>query len=385
MRVNRRRWLRSGLLAVFAAALVAAAGCASSHPPARLGDTPQAWKAFLEERGAASPNVPNPLEITEPMRRTAENLAGHGSPKLRLANLQNSLYNSSHFPFTYETEGTYTAAEAFEKREGNCLSFTNMFIAMARSLDIEVTGAVPLKPGRSEHRDDLIVVNNHLVAAYNQAGDVDIFDFDYRRSSLDQPVQIIDDAYLAALFLNNRGVERLGQGDIAAATKLFEAATQLAPSYVGGWVNLGVTRRRAGDIPGAFEAYRRALSFAPAHPVLLTNLAGLYRMEGKEPEATRLMQTADLRPASTHVLIVQGDLLRSAGHFQQARRLYRRARRQTWNSPDPPAARAALELEAGNLPAARRAARAALKIDPQHVAARQILEKLEDPGDQFDQ
>ena len=168
-----------------------------------------------------------------------------------------------------------------------------------------------------------------------------MFDFDYRRSSLDLPVQVIDDAYLAALFLNNRGVERLGQGDIPAATELFEAVTRLAPSYAGGWANLGVARRRAGDTAGAYEAYRRALLFAPSDPVLLTNLAGLYRREGREQEAARLMQAVDLAAASTHVLIIQGDLQRAAGHYREARRLYRRARRQTWNSPDPPAARAA--------------------------------------------
>jgi Flp pilus assembly protein TadD len=356
--------------------MLAITACASSRPVARLGGTAEAWQTFLEGREVTAIDVPNPLEVTEEMRRTAEDLAGRGSPKLRLENLQNSLYNSSYFPFTYDTEGTYTAAEAFEKREGNCLSFTNMFIAMARSLEIEVTGAVPLKTGRSEHRDDLIIVNNHLVAAYNQAGALDVFDFDYRRSSLDQPVRVIDDAHLAALFLNNRGVERLGRGDIATAKKLFEAVTRLAPAYAGGWGNLGVTRRRSGDMAGAFDAYRQALLFAPSDPVLLTNLAGLYRRQGKEHEAARLMQDADLTEASAHVLIVQGDLLRAAGHFEAARRLYRRARRQDWKSPDPPAARAALELELGNMRAAGRAARAALKSDPQHPEALRVLEIL---------
>jgi Flp pilus assembly protein TadD len=76
----------------------------------------------------------------------------------------------------------------------------------------------------------------------------------------------LDDFELAALYVNNRAVSALSDGDYALAEARVTAVLKLAPDFAAGYGNLGVILRRRGDIPGAIDAYRRALALAPQQP-----------------------------------------------------------------------------------------------------------------------
>lgn len=352
------------------------AGCASTGGTPILGTDPSAWETLLRGRGVQAGAFPDPLETTEEMRETAAELAGRGKPREQLARLQAALFDRDRFPFEYTSSGTYTAREAFNERRGNCLSFTNLFIALSRSLDIPVQGAFPVYLGRSEKEGDLVLVNTHVVAAYRHVNGVEVYDFDRAREGPNRPVRFIDDPRLAALYLNNKGVEELRLGRVTRAEAYLEGAVALDPEFAGAWGNLGVIRRRSGDIQGAFEAYGRALDVAPSHPTVLTNLAGLYRLKGREREARMALTAADLSQASPHVLIVRGDIERSEGNAREALRYYKRAHRLDRKHPDPLVSMAQAEGELGRPEAARRNLERALKRDPENAEARRMLEEL---------
>ena len=356
--------------------LVILAGCAA-RAPGLVNLSTEEWGRVLRQRGLEPAAVADPLAYTPAMRASGADLADSGSVVERLENLQRALFDKGRFPFTYETRGTLTAQEAFQQRRGNCLSFTSLFISLARSIGIEVRAAVPAYAGGGEREGDLVVVNTHVVAVYRAGDFLAIFDFDRTRQQPVVGARLIDDLRLAALHANNLGVDELREGRLEAALRYLETAVKLAPDFTDAYANLGVARRRAGDIPGAFEAYRAALLMAPRDSRILGNLATLYQTQGQQREARTALLQADIAPASPYFLMVRGDLEMTQGNVEGAIVLYRRARSLAPQLPAPLICIAQAEMARGRPRAARRALQRALKLDPGSEEARSLLGRLD--------
>jgi Flp pilus assembly protein TadD len=352
--------------------VVLATGCATSKPDYSFM-TPAAWSQELVHRGVDVREVPNPLAVGGPIRKTAEDLAGIGTPVERMQRLQLALFDEKRFPFRYANRGTFTAAEAFARREGNCLSFTNLVVAMGRSIGIPVTTALVTRAQASEREGDLIIVNNHVVAALRYGTEWSYFDFDRRPHERAKIYLPLDDLWITALYLNNRGADELRLGHADIALRHFEDATKLAPRFAPSWGNVGVARRRLGDVKGAFDAYTHALAISADDPTILGNLASLYRSIGKESEAEMALKAVNLSHATPHVLIVRGDLELAQGRTREAIRLYKRARALGPKLADPWVALARAELARSRPENARKDLGKALTLDPGHLEATSLL------------
>ena len=364
------------------AALLAPAGCVlkSGESADFAGSSPDTWARALLARDVDPAAVVNPIAFTPEMRDDADRLAGQGSVSKRLEALQDGLFDASRFPFQYDSRGTFAAIEAYSERRGNCLSFTCLFIAMARSLGLDARAAIPAYEGRSEREGDLVVVNTHVVATYGISDSLLIFDFDRTRERRVVGANMIDDLYLAALYLNNLGVEHLRTGRYDVAIGQFETAIRLSPKLLAARGNLGVARRRAGDTEGALSTYQEALEIEPRDPGILGNLAALYRLQGLEREAEAALTLASVASASPYFLVVRADLERGQGRPDKALKLYRRAHRMDRKFADPLVGIAETELAQGHRRAARSAAYEALAIEPGNAAALRVLERLGEGG-----
>jgi Tfp pilus assembly protein PilF len=338
------------------------------------------WRKALRARGLDPRQVQNPLAFTGEMLQAATEWAGPGGPVQKLEALQGALFDADKFPFTYETRGTLTAAEAFRQRRGNCLSFTNLFLALGRAIGIEVRAAIPAYEGRIEKEGDLVIVNEHVVAAYMGTAWLAIFDFD-RATQRRQVVgaTLIDDLQLGALYYNNLAIEALRAGQVGEAVELLETAVALDPRSLSALGNLGVARRRAGDDRGAFDAYRRALDVDRRDGRILGNLATLFRSQGKDREARAAVEAASPRDATPYYYIVRGDLEMTQGSFDKALKYYRQASRRAANLADPWVASAEAEIARGHPTAARRMLDKALELDPDHAEARALYQRLDKP------
>jgi tetratricopeptide (TPR) repeat protein len=366
------RGFLSATTAIAALGALLASGCASSAR-SLTNLTPQQWEAEVRKRGVDPRDVPNPLQVTDTMRQEAERMAGYGSPVTQLDHLQTSLFDQKEFPFSYQLRTTLTAAEAFHRRQGNCLAFTNLFVALGRSIGIPVSMGLVLTVRSSEKEGDLIVVNNHVIAVYQAEGSARYFDFD--RSRRDRPAQykLLDDIWVTALYLNNRGADELRSGRIEAAAELFRNATRLAPDFAFAWGNLGVAQRRLGDTEASLGSYGRALALAPSNPTILSNLAGLFRSLGRYAEAQTAIEAASMASASPHQLIVRGDLEMSRGHIDDAFRFYRKAKRLAPRLPDVYIAMARAEMARKKPDVAAKRLRRALELDPGNAEATTLL------------
>lgn len=309
-----------------AAVLTAVAvGCAARVPA--LHD-PDAWSRAVRHRGLDPDAVSNPIGVTPVIAEAARAMGGRGTPLEILDNLQEALFFGSRMTFDYESTATLTAGEALAAGRGNCVAFTNLFIALGRARGIQVRGALIELQDRSERRGDLVFVNNHVVAVYPHTSGITVYDFYRQRSEFVSQIRLLDDLELAAIYANNRGALELQRSNPAGAAAAFETTVRLWPDFSRAYANLGVARRRLGDADGAFEAYRRALRDAPRDPTVLGNLAALYTSLGKEGEAKAALAAADLRGATPWLLVVRADLELAEGNVDEAARLYRKAARQ---------------------------------------------------------
>lgn len=370
-----RRFARAVVFGLAAGWLLLLAADAHASREEKPVPTTEEWQRSIRDRGLDPHQVVNPLGISEEMRRLAQQAVGQRSPREQLAHLQRFLFDPDRFTFDYEARGTYTAEEAFARRQGNCVSFTNMFIALGRSLGVPLEAAL-IRRGDSELDGDLVVVNTHMVAVHQHSDGATIYDFSRSENKQLTGMWVMDDLWVTAVFLNNKGVEALRQGDHEAAIGQLRQAIRLTPDFTAAYANLGVAYRKARQPDQALEVYQQALAGEARDPTVLNNLASLLESLGRTEEAEAALRAASLRNATPFLLITRGDLEVSAGDPRQAEKLYHRARRTDPDLPDPHVALARLKLSQGQDNAARKLVRRALKLDPEHHGARRLAEKL---------
>jgi tetratricopeptide (TPR) repeat protein len=357
------------------AALGALAACTTLEPPPGSTMSAETWKTLLERRGVTPGDAPNPMGLTPEMALAARDLAGTGNDDERLDRLRRALLDGKTFSFEYERYTTFTSIEAFEAHRGNCVSSTNLFIALGRSLGSRLQAALVSARGASERQGDLIVTHNHMVAIHPRPDGrtAAVYDFFQAVREPSSPLILLSDLEVAAVLASNAGVARLGRGENAEARREFEIAVKLGPRLGAFWANLGLAAWRMGDTPAAFAAYRRGLEEEPGSPPLHQNLAALYVELDRPAEARAALAAIDTTRASPYAFLVRGDLELAEGDFKRAIANYRRAADIDPKLVEPWLAIARAELVRHRPDAARKAAEKALKRDPGSAEARRFL------------
>lgn len=294
------------------------------------------WARELERRGVDPAAAVYPFSTSPDMERWVEKVLrthlGDGGLGM-LGVLQDALF-SADFDFAYDTQLTLTAAEAFATRRGNCLSFTSMFVAMARSAGIPAFLMSVRREPEVDRDGSLVVVNRHVVAGYRGASsEVHIFDFYLTTSGPYIQERTIDDLTAAAMYHVNLGGDAIRRGELDEAVRHLVIATTLAPDWAPGWVNLGVANYRQGDAGAAFADYQRALDAEPGNPSALGNLAFIYRDQGRKREAEVALRAAAQQTTNPFTLIAMADVEMARGRLGTAGGYLRKARR--WYSDEP--------------------------------------------------
>ncbi len=344
------------------AGLVVVAGCAGTGPQGGAYGR-AAWRAVVEAHGVEPAEAVYPFQATEEMRRWAAEVTRNSTdPVNRLLDLQAALFDGERFSFQYESRLTVSARKAFELRRGNCLSFTSLFIALGRSLDMDLRLVTVRRVAGVSERENLVVINRHVVAGFPRGTRLYAFDFYVAGSRSYVGHHVVDDVTASALFHTNLGAAALQEGDLARGRTQLELATRLDPEAAVAWVNLGVARRLAGDVEGAMEAYRTALGIVPGDPVALTNLAHAYQSRGMVQEAKTALRAAAEGPASPFSLIALAQMEAGQGRRDEAKRYLLQARRRYGGVPEVWEALARLAREGGRPEQAERYVRKATAL-----------------------
>lgn len=209
----------------------------------------------------------------------------------RLAQLLWAVLGGDRFTLVYD-DSTRTAIGTFENRRGNCLSFTNMFIAMARNVGLEASYQEVEIPADwsisgqtfliSEHVNVLVDVRNALSR---------VVDFNSYQAAIDVEAdsRVISDARARAHYFNNIGVERMLANDVGLAYANLQQSVSEDSTFSSSWVNLGILHRREGYPRYAEAAYLEALKHDHENLMAMSNLADLYEDEGRTAEAQRYL------------------------------------------------------------------------------------------------
>lgn len=150
----------------------------------------------------------------------AKGVAGSASKETKLPALQEALLDRQNWAFEYDASRTFTAAEAFASRRGNCVSYTYLFVALGRSLGIPLRSALVSRRPSSGREGDLILVYNHVVAVKVDGPVATIYDFGNVRERDVHRLVVMDDLSVAALAASNRGIEAFRRSDLEAALRL---------------------------------------------------------------------------------------------------------------------------------------------------------------------
>ncbi len=334
---------RASALRLLTTALAGAllGGCATAPqglPPAAL---------LLHDGLFAAP--PEPVDvaavfaISPPMRQFADaaRTAARGSLDLRHTLLR-ALGERDQLQLDYDDGRTRNAAEAFDKRAGNCLSLVLMTAAFAKYLDVPLryqSVQVRLQYSRAP---DLMLASGHVNVVLSSRsrlaqrdfvrGDELTVDFVPPDDLRGVNVRPLAEHTVVAMYMNNRAAETLAAGQNAQAYAWAREALRQDPQYLPGINTLAVVYLRSGHMAQAEAALRHVLAYAPEDEAALSNLAGTLHRAGRGAEAEAVAaRLARIQPHPPFHFLDLGRKALSEGRVDQARELIaRELRRQPY-------------------------------------------------------
>ncbi|WEF31318.1 tetratricopeptide repeat protein [Pseudoduganella chitinolytica] len=329
------RHVLAACLALCLALLLTA--CAS--PPRVQAPPPALFADALFQPAVALPTEAQIFALTPAMRAYTQAVSRDRRGKEIRRALFDALYRRDQLQLEYDSALTRTAAEAFEARQGNCLSLVIMTAALAEELDIPVvlqsvptedswsrsgeiyfnSGHVNLKLGRIQRETP----GGYDADAYT------VIDFLPPPEGRQREGIPIGRHTVVAMFMNNRAAEALARGRLVEAYWWARGAVQADPNLLYVYNTLAVVYRRHGNLPQAEHTLRYALGRDPRNAMALSNLAQVVENQGRGDEAAVLKaQLARLQPEQPFRYFNQGREAMQAGDYRRARELFQRELRR---------------------------------------------------------
>jgi tetratricopeptide (TPR) repeat protein len=233
-----------------------------------------------------------------------------GSDSLKLHQVVSAVIEEDTFGLVYDDK-TRTASETFHARLGNCLSFSIMFLAMARDVGLKVQfQEVDIPPDWTLDKDTY-VLNQHVnvYVDLGQAG-TRVVDFNIADFKSSYEMRRMPDARALAHYYNNIGVARMQAGDTASALSCFRTAIADGEGrFSPAWTNLGTLYLRNGHPAHAEAAYLQAVKANNSDLVAMSDLARLYEQlgdrEGAAAYRKRVIDHRYLNPYYRYQLAVE--------------------------------------------------------------------------------
>jgi Flp pilus assembly protein TadD len=144
----------------------------------------------------------------------------------------------------------------------------------------------------------------------------------------------INEARIAAMYMNNRAAESLMQNNISEAYAWAKGAALRDPEFFIAHNTLGVVYRRNASYTQAQRAFEHVLTLAPDNLQALSNLALVLRDQGRLGEAEAVNQRlVQLQPHPPYHYFEQGQKAFANGDLETAREHFaREVQRASYNA-----------------------------------------------------
>ena len=310
-------------------------------------------------------SFPNPFEISDNVKQEVEKKVHLNEPPYqRFKAVFDFLCENGKVNIDYNLHKTLTAQETYEQKKGNCMSYTGLFVAIARHLNLPVYFAYINNIVDFEEKDGSYIVSSHIAAGFNDGVKTLLVDF-LREKENFQFYEKIDDLTAYCLFYNNLAVEKVSEGKYDEAQQILDFLLSLKPSLKEVLNNKGVLYLKKGEYDTAMKIFDRMrlekMNYQPAlHNGLLTAqiLKNTYYEQIFEKE---LKEFADNDPIILYEKSI--DLARK-GNYNEAIDLTKRAIIQKPQSAFLYATLSVLYIKNGNLDKARDAFKRAKRMSP---------------------
>lgn len=221
------------------------------------------------------------------------NVAPISDPAKRIETLVMLIFASDSLNLVYDNSRTKTAVETFETRNGNCMSFTCMFIGMARYLGVSAYFQEVTNFPTWDRHGDVVVLNRHMnvmVRINNVSTTLDFYPDAERK---EQFTRVISDDRALAQFYNNLGAECYQRGEIDHSIALFEHALKVDGKVSFTWSNIGVAYLNKGWHDKAEAAYKKALDINDREYTAMSNLVRFYEKTSQPEKAEEYRARAE--------------------------------------------------------------------------------------------
>ncbi|HEX9944325.1 MAG TPA: tetratricopeptide repeat protein [Thermoanaerobaculia bacterium] len=354
-------------------AVLLAAGCTQYKPFDSVSFLRQEYAKEVGPQAAAQVEVP--FELDGEIRGELGKLPRLTSELRRINQVNEFIFDGLRLQ--YSLTPTRNAVATYRSREGNCLSFVNLFVGVARDLGLNPYYVEVTDLQKWNHRDGMVVSQGHIVAGMYLDGVLRTFDFLPYRQKAYRDFKPIDDLTAAAHYYNNLGAEALLGGDLERARELLATATRIAPRFDKAINNLGVALARSGQPEKALEMYQRGLQVVPDDPTLLTNMARSLQQLGRTGEANQLLaRIEDANTTNPFFFIYQGEVALGRADTGKALDYMVRALRLDSELPEVHLGFVKVYLATGDLEKARHHLARALKLDATNQDALQYARML---------
>ena len=327
------RLLRLACLAV----PLALGACASTDTRELVAAAP----TFFDDAGFAPSTEPlDPADVFKVTPAMQAYIDEQIQPLARRESLQaaltEALYTRSKLQLEYEASTTRNASQAFEARQGNCLSLVIMTGAFARAMGLTVTFQQVSTDEMWSRGGDMYFMSGHVNLMLERPFSDTMARVDrYRAYTIDflppadtvgMHVHPIHENTVLAMYMNNRAAEALVAGQVDNAYWRARDAVRLDPKFLSAYNTLSVVYMRHGD-PGRAEAVlHAALQLAPNNPRMLANDAESLRRLGRVAEAEAVnARLKAVEPYPPFYFYNRGEAALKDKDFVTARAMFKRA------------------------------------------------------------
>jgi len=250
-----------------------------------------------------------------------------GSSEYRARVLATSLADPGLFGLNYQERLSLTARDTFHRRSGNCVSFTNLFVALARKAGLRVYYQQAYVTPTWESEGGLQIMSRHVNALVKlHDGKGLTVDFDQTETGVLFDHQKVPDRRAFALFYSNIGVEFLQADNDVEAFRYLKKAVLTDQQLGSTWVNLGALYSRKGFKKEAETAYLVAARRDPGELLAYSNLSRIYESAGVSDKSEFFAQKArKLREQNPYFHYGLAQKAYQLGHYSESNQHLRRA------------------------------------------------------------
>ncbi len=339
---------------------------------------------MIQEGNEMGLGLVNPFALDDAIKEeVAKDVGYRGTPIDRIRRIIAFLNDKGYINFKYEANMSLTAVEAFHARKGDCLSYTNLFLGIARYLRVPVYFIHVSEARAYYEHDGTFFVSSHMAVGYGggrvgggQSPYTVVVDF--TREVSDWRLWIyesVNDTAAFALFYNNVAVDHMVDGDLPYADKLLSFLLEKQPRVKELYNNLAVLRMREGRYQDALALLQKGILQFPGFQSFYTNAVLAARGAHQPVLAERLSEQG--RQVARHdpfFLFNQGVEDYSKGRYAAAIDAFKNALKRQASNPFIYAWLARVYLADGKSEEGVKAYQKALELAPNH----KMLETLRD-------